>query len=93
MLAFKDFSPAIVKESMITGKVHADFHSCVEEANAWMRCSGIVPISVETLTLPNADQLSSRGSYYSSCDFPTCWLQVMRVWYDVPPLPHPSAPA
>jgi hypothetical protein len=93
MLAFKDFSPAVLEKNLLTGSVYADFSTCVAAANVWMRSSGIVPISVETLLQPNTSSDTSRGSYRSSGEMSTCWVQVLRVWHEVPALPRPSNPA
>jgi len=87
MISFKDFSPPISGSNFFSGTNFMEFQECLREANSWMHASGIVPLSVETLLLPGQEPDSSSGGYQQLCEGWTTWRQVLRVWYNLPPLP------
>jgi len=89
-LAYRDFlpwapgayGPGAVTEweplPMVVGRV-----------NQWLTAGGLRAVSLETLLLPAAKRVplnSNAGALLERCDEDYAWVQVVRVWYEVPPV-------
>jgi hypothetical protein len=87
-IASKDFVPATNRSGIFTidYEPHA---SVVARANEWMVRIGARVVNVETILLPNITSESQAGQndLRTSGDISSHWLQVVRVWYDVPEAP------
>jgi hypothetical protein len=101
-LAFRDFSPHLL--SAPRRGVPSQWEplpGVVARANQWLDSAGLRAVSVETLLLPvgkHAAPNPATGSSVERWDEDHFWLQVVRVWHEVPvagaPVPPPvSAPA
>ena len=83
--AYKDFSPPAVENKVIPTK-YENFPEVVAHANEWIRNSGVTVLNVETVLLPNLQNLkdtlqvihSVSGTVMNSIYL----FQVLRVWYN-----------
>jgi len=91
-LQFRDFLPRLTHQGS-TGFLGIgaskpefdDFESAVEAAGEWLEATGIEPMQIETVVLPNIHEVAERGTTDSdlraSGDVSTYWYQFLRVWY------------
>ena len=84
-LEYQDFSPSAVEHKVLSTE-YESFSEVVAHANDWIRDSGVTVLNVETILLPNLQNLkdtlqviqSVSGSVMNS----SYLFQVLRVWYD-----------
>ena len=84
-LQYKDFSPSAVEHKVLSTE-YENFPEVVAHANEWIRNSGVTVLNVETVLLPNLQNLkdtlqviqSVSGTVMNS----SYLFQVVRVWYD-----------
>jgi hypothetical protein len=92
-IAFRDFSPHLL--SAPRRGVAAQWEPLVgvaSRANQWLDSNGLRAVSVETLLLPvgkNATPNPASGANVERWDEDHQWLQVVRVWHEVPPTSLP----
>ena len=83
--AYKDFSPPAVKNKVIPTK-YENFPEVVAHANEWIRSSGVTVLNVETVLLPNLQNLKDTLQVIQSVSGPVMnssyLFQVLRVWYN-----------
>jgi len=95
-LAFRDFSPHLLAAPR--RGVAAQWEpltGAVGRANQWLDTAGLKAVSIETLLLPvgkHAAPNPASGSNLERWDEDHQWLQVVRVWYEVPPGGGPTPP-
>ena len=84
-LEYQDFSPSAVEHKVLSTE-YENFSEVVAHANDWIRDSGVTVLNVETILLPNLQNLkdtlqviqSVSGTVMNS----SYLFQVLRVWYD-----------
>lgn len=85
MIAFKDFAPQLLeKGGMFRAARFETLQEAVDAASHWCADSGIVPLNVETLLLPDIHDGNEEGSedvHLRTGSKGTEWHQVVRVWY------------
>ena len=84
-LKYKDFSPPAVENKVIPTK-YENFPEVVAHANEWIRSSGVTVLNVETILLPNLQNLKDTLQVIQSVSgeiiVSSYLFQVLRVWYD-----------
>ncbi len=92
-LAFRDFSPHLLSAPRRGIATQWEpLIGVVGRANQWLDANGLRAVSVETLLLPvgkNATPNPASGSNVERWDEDHLWLQVVRVWHEVPPAGPP----
>jgi hypothetical protein len=90
-IAFKDFRPRETAPARppYVDAAFAPFETAVEEANEWIRRSGVDVIHVETLVLPSLELADVTGSTFPRINVyaQSSWYQLVRLWYRVPARP------
>jgi hypothetical protein len=93
MLAFRDFVPAMSRESLsfvqtlmaASGEKYDTFESAVEAAGVWIEHESVQVVSIETVVLPNIWESEEEGSadpaLRTSGEVSSKWHQFIRVWY------------
>ncbi|EEF58608.1 hypothetical protein [Pedosphaera parvula] len=68
-IGYQDFFPEVVNSGFFT-KEFEELTATVTLANQWISSSGVRVINVETIVLPNTQNVK--------------WYQVVRIWHEVP---------
>jgi hypothetical protein len=84
-LGYKDFLP-ILLESGFFKKKFEDLPTTLVRANKWLATSGLKIVNVETVLLPNVSREAetSISCLFTGGETASAWIQVIRVWYQVP---------
>jgi hypothetical protein len=84
-LQYKDFSPLAVEHKVFSTE-YESFPEVVAHANEWIRSSGVTVLNVETVLLPNLQNLKDTLQVIQSVSGPVMnssyLFQVLRVWYN-----------
>jgi len=95
-LAFRDFSPHLLSAPRRGVATQWEpLPGVVARANQWLDSAGLRAVSVETLLLPvgrHAAPNPAAGSNVERWDEDHVWLQVVRVWHEVPVANLPVPP-
>jgi hypothetical protein len=83
IIGYKDFLPAVLKSGLFSTE-HEMLPAAVVRANEWIAESGVNVINVETVVLPNVEQVedASQVGIRTSGELSSYWFQVVRVWYE-----------
>ena len=84
-LEYQDFSPSAVEHKVLSTE-YENFSEVVAHANEWIRDSSVTVLNVETVLLPNLQNLKDTLQVIQSVSGPVMnssyLFQVLRVWYD-----------
>ena len=87
-LAFRDFSPHLLSAPRRGVPTQWEpLTNVVTRANQWLDSAGLRAVSIETLLVPvskHAAPNPTAGSNLERWDEDHLWLQVVRVWHEVP---------
>jgi hypothetical protein len=83
-IGYRDFFPAVIKSGFLS-KEFEELAATVERANEWIASTQVQIINVETVVLPNIQNVTDAGKegIRTSGDVSSYWYQVVRVWYRV----------
>ena len=85
ILQYKDFSPSAVEHKVFSTE-YESFSEVVAHANEWIRDSGVTVLNVETILLPNLQNLKDTLQVIQSVSgeiiVSSYLFQVLRVWYN-----------
>jgi hypothetical protein len=83
-MRFRDFVPKQLKGKWHESRKYEDFEAAVAAATDWVRESGIAPLQIETVVLPNIFEPRESGSTDPALGTVSGWAswhQFLRVWY------------
>jgi hypothetical protein len=78
----KDFLPSAVEHKVFLTQ-YETFSEAVARANEWIRDSGVTVLNVETVVLPNLQDVKDTSQVINTGRQMGSYLfQVLRVWYN-----------
>jgi hypothetical protein len=92
-LAYQDFTPHLLTSPSARRMEWEMLPSVVIRVNQWLATAGLKAFTVETLVLPSSKSAptnSNAGGVVERWDEDHAWIQVVRVWYEVPPPATPG---
>ena len=82
VIKFKDFAPSAIDHKVFS-TTYESFSEVVAHANEWIRNSGVTVLNVETVVLPNLQQLKDTSQVFTIMKHSGSYMfQVVRVWYN-----------
>ena len=82
VIKYKDFSPSAIDHKVFS-TTYESFSEVVAHANEWIRNSGVTVLNVETVVLPNLQQLKDTSQVFTIMKHSGSYMfQVVRVWYN-----------
>lgn len=84
-LNYKDFFPVVLQSGFFSTE-HEALPATVARASQWATVSGVEVINVETVVLPNIQNVedASQVGIRTSGKISSHWYQIVRVWYKSP---------
>ena len=82
-IGYRDFFPTVLKSGFFS-KEHELLRDTVARANEWVDEHNVKVINIETVVLPNIDNVSdaSQVGIRTSGEMSSRWYQVVRVWVE-----------
>ena len=86
-IGYKDFFPTLLESGFFKRKFE-DLPTTLGRANKWLATSGLKIVNVETVLLPNVshEPAASGTDFHTGGETGSSWIQIIRVWYQVPDL-------
>ena len=82
IIHYKDFSPSAVEHKVFSTE-YESFSEVVAHANEWIRDSGVTVLNVETVVLPNLQEIKDKSQAVTIMKHSGSYMfQVVRVWYN-----------
>ena len=82
IIHYKDFSPSAVEHKVFSTE-YESFSEVVAHANEWIRDSGVTVLNVETVVLPNLQEIKDKSQVVTIMKHSGSYMfQVVRVWYN-----------
>jgi len=82
IIHYKDFSPSAVEHKVFSTE-YESFSEVVALANEWIRDSGVTVLNVETVVLPNLQEIKDTSQVVTIMKHSGSYMfQVVRVWYN-----------
>ena len=82
IIRYKDFSPSAVEHKVFSTE-YESFSEVVAHANEWIRDSGVTVLNVETVVLPNLQEIKDKSQVVTIMKHSGSYMfQVVRVWYN-----------
>lgn len=82
IIQYKDFSPSAVEHKVFSTE-YESFSEVVAHANEWIRDSGATVLNVETVVLPNLQEVKDTSQAVTIMKHSGSYMfQVVRVWYN-----------
>ena len=85
IIQYKDLSPSAVEHKVLSTE-YENFSEVVAHANEWIRDSSVTVLNVETVLLPNLQNLKDTLQVIQSVSgeiiVSSYLFQVLRVWYN-----------